>query len=349
MRGRPMPGGLSGEERRGGGRCPEARLLASDLDLELLQREPRIDGGLKDVIERRFHSRSRLEQIAAAVELRKAFVKLSDEVQIRRAVIHLRERFATVAGRMRAERYKARPVDQASEAELHAEAISLLDELARVYALSLARDRELDALRRWCLGGLGVAAVAITLLAGATSYHTLLGLEVGPGGTETVKLAAAQLPDETAFKWHSLVNYLVVMLFAAAGAIVSIVQRSHAAARTPPMAADPVVQISGLRSGLSGLAMAALTGPVFAMVMLAVFAAGGLEIGALTPAFKPCSDFAAPGFMLLDRCAAVATWSDAAKLLVWAFLAGFAERLVPDVLDRFVGAAKKQEAQERHE
>ena len=34
-------------------------------------------------------------------------------------------------------------------------------------------------------------------------------------------------------------------------------------------------------------------------------------------------------------------FTDYGKLLVWSFIAGFAERLVPDMLDRFTAASKK--------
>jgi hypothetical protein len=83
----------------------------------------------------------------------------------------------------------------------------------------------------------------------------------------------------------------------------------------------------------------ALVGGISAVVLYLIFAAGLLSSG-FFPAFK-CK---------IDACtnlAAVYDWygptdaSDYAKAILWGFIAGFAERLVPDLLSNFVQAAEK--------
>jgi hypothetical protein len=108
------------------------------------------------------------------------------------------------------------------------------------------------------------------------------------------------------------------------------------------VATDPIAQINGLRYGLFGLLMAGLTGPVSALLLIAAFASDDIKLGELSPAFVPCDGAARSEFRLMDHCAALKSHADVAKLLVWSFLAGFTERLVPDVLDRFARAARRE-------
>lgn len=79
-----------------------------------------------------------------------------------------------------------------------------------------------------------------------------------------------------------------------------------------------------------------VVGAVFAAVLYVLFLAGLLQ-GELFPTFdcaaEPFTDFAA-----FADCGP-STNSDVAMALVWAFVAGFGEKLVPNVLDRFIAPA----------
>ena len=81
-----------------------------------------------------------------------------------------------------------------------------------------------------------------------------------------------------------------------------------------------------------------LSGAVFALVLYFVFAAGILGTGngsTLFPSFTHAENTnAAAGVGEFFTTALPAGGSAVAKVLVWAFIAGFAERFVPDVLTR---------------
>lgn len=76
-----------------------------------------------------------------------------------------------------------------------------------------------------------------------------------------------------------------------------------------------------------------VTGAVFAAVLYVLFLAGLLQ-GELFPTFD-CSGDAFTDFADFANCGP-STNADVAMALVWAFVAGFGEKLVPNVLDRFI-------------
>jgi hypothetical protein len=94
-----------------------------------------------------------------------------------------------------------------------------------------------------------------------------------------------------------------------------------------------------------------VVGAIAATVLYITFAAGLLE-GALFPKFA-CKLMDEKGASLVpDACRTFgtaisdfgpATAVDYAKALIWAFIAGFAERLVPDALQTFAAKVEKSE------
>lgn len=297
--------------------CPEARMLVSEVDLDLaLQTLPegvggRIKLGLADA--------RPSEQIAAAVELKKRVAGDFSTERLRQLVAHLRSRYRVAIDRSAAvsDANALPPVETSDRDALLGETDSLLERLKVIYTLSSLRDAQIAQFRRGSLWILGLLLSA---------------------------LAATRLPAafEMAFypQIDQLLNLCAVALFGAVGSMVSIMRRSQNALDLGPIDIDPVRQISALRHGFSGMLIAAFVGPVLALVLFAVFAGDMLTIAGLTPEFvKDCNSGCS--FSFLGHSYGFVGADDAAKMAIWAFLAGFAEQFVPDVLDKFTRAAKE--------
>jgi len=132
-----------------------------------------------------------------------------------------------------------------------------------------------------------------------------------------------------------------VLLMGALGGFVGMQRRLQQS----PAEGHLLSSTMDLESGKLTAGAAPLFGAVFALLMYLVFAAGFLEgeffpkiypVAASTP-FLPRTGVTSMGeFLLLSHPVSPI---DVAKLLVWSFVAGFAERLVPDTLDRIANRA----------
>jgi len=126
---------------------------------------------------------------------------------------------------------------------------------------------------------------------------------------------------------------LIAMLAGAVGGFISLQQR----VQNIPCDGDPLVSIFEIENGRFSIFQAPVSGAIFALVLLFLFM-GGLVSGQLFPEFKG-----------LDLYLHKFQWSGGdlsgpnyAKLIVWCFISGFAERFVPDTLDRLI--AKGQDS-----
>ncbi len=102
-----------------------------------------------------------------------------------------------------------------------------------------------------------------------------------------------------------------------------------------PSEGDPLISVFGLDNAGYFLWLSPLLGAIFAVILALMFVAGLLK-GSVFPDFYVPLRGVPRGLPFFHF-----TWNtlptsgaEYAKLLVWAFLAGFAERLVPDSLDR---------------
>jgi hypothetical protein len=93
----------------------------------------------------------------------------------------------------------------------------------------------------------------------------------------------------------------------------------------------------------SGMYSSPIAGGVFAIVLYVLFAAG-LASGTIFPNLtnfhdSPTASGTFSDFAYSMRPVAMQDW---AKLLIWSFIAGFAERFVPDTLDRLIARSEEK-------
>ena len=147
-----------------------------------------------------------------------------------------------------------------------------------------------------------------------------------------------QVVSVVLLKLNMNVPTILIVIFAGVlGGFLSVQQRLQ---RTD--ASDPLLKEMQLRAGwFSVVILAPVSGAVFASVLywlfLAKFLQGGLFpkfVGALRPVIG--NDLSWKNFIAQCSPNSVA---DYGKLLVWSFIAGFAERFVPNVLTRLAGQA----------
>lgn len=134
------------------------------------------------------------------------------------------------------------------------------------------------------------------------------------------------------FGWATILLYRDGKAFLAVGAcvlfwgIIGGFVSSQRRMQSIPTDGDPLISVFGLENAGYYLWLSPLLGAIFAAVLSLLFISGILE-GTVFPAFNKH----AAGYL---GQAIPATSMDYAKLFTWCFLAGFAERLVPDSLDR---------------
>lgn len=149
----------------------------------------------------------------------------------------------------------------------------------------------------------------------------------------------------------------VVVFAGIMGGCVSMLQRIQSA----PNEGDALYNLAALSHGWKGISLSPLYGSIFAMLLYVLFIAGILQ-GAVFPQIAPppapttppaataAANTAPPSTTPPESAATTATdpyklpfsgtapvdAKSYALLIIWSFIAGFAERLVPDTLNRLV-------------
>jgi hypothetical protein len=134
-----------------------------------------------------------------------------------------------------------------------------------------------------------------------------------------------------------------VMVVGAMGALFSMQRRYQSI----PNEGDPIFSTGQLRRGKMDIFVTASIGAVSAAILFLLFA-GEMVAGQIFPKMVPSATdegtrAEAIGFFKFMSVAGPQRVADYAKLLVWAFIAGFAERWVPDTLTQLT--ARKDAAQ----
>jgi hypothetical protein len=125
----------------------------------------------------------------------------------------------------------------------------------------------------------------------------------------------------------------IVFAVGATGGLLSLYLRLQSL----PMHGESLSDLVEL-SGRMTVPFTPVIGGTFAVVLFVLFGSG-LASGSLFPQWP--KDIGSSDFWAFTRLQPASTVSDWGKLLVWSFLAGFAERLVPDTLDRLIARSNE--------
>jgi hypothetical protein len=150
------------------------------------------------------------------------------------------------------------------------------------------------------------------------------------------------------FHWRA--GMAIMFILGVLGGLISIFRRMQSAVSKDALLTDPVHDLGGLAFGYVGLTVALLSGGVFAIIIYLLMKSQMFgDKMSLFPGFLDCDKgplcaaSKADGiFADIATALGLKTCSDLAKMLVWAFLSGFSERLVPDVLDRIAATSQKK-------
>lgn len=233
--------------------------------------------------------------------------------RLSRHVWQLRMRYRDVVGLLQYEAYlSSKPPELAptkvEEKDYKADIEYLLTEIYMRYMLMPENEKLRDNISRritWIIiGGLAIIVVAAIIV----SFQKVV-VPLGP------------------------INLLLVLFIGAMGGLCSLQQRYQ----TTPRDGDPVDNVLILQQSWSRLFMPAISGAIFAALLYFIII-GGLVQGELFPEILAAKDKSNTGEEMLNaiNSSMPISVSDYAKLVIWSFLAGFAERLVPDTLARFM-------------
>jgi hypothetical protein len=132
---------------------------------------------------------------------------------------------------------------------------------------------------------------------------------------------------------HSIDILFMVFTAGATGGLLSLQRRLQSLPSYGESLSD-LVELSGRMT----VRFTPIIGGVFAIVLFLIFASG-LASGTLFPKMPDSATLHdIRGFIEDLEPASTAEWG---KLLVWSFIAGFAERFVPDTLDRLIARSEQ--------
>lgn len=232
--------------------------------------------------------------------------------RLAREVWSLRSRYRDVAGLREYEAYLASkppdPAGQVEEKALRADIEYLTGEIYLRYAMTPVNQMVSDSISKRVTIVILVGVVIIVLSVFLNQLITSKGKEIEVSLT--------------------LLNVLFV---GAMGGLLSMQQRYHSVSRE----GDPIDNVSEMLQGWPRLFLPVISGGLFA-TLLYMLIIGGLLEGDLFPKLtKTASPDGVKFSKLLDYGKPISS-SDYAKLIIWSFLAGFAERFVPDTLSGFI-------------
>lgn len=177
----------------------------------------------------------------------------------------------------------------------------------------------------------------IVLIAMGISLLVLYGFDIE---TWSFKLPC----NQDAIKSQNF-SLLVLTIFSGMiGSCMSLLQRTERASSTPSSFTDSALDAMEIKHSMSWIYIMSLiySGAIFATILYLLAVSDNFSLGDLFPKLKMVSEPAIckeQGVRALFYC--VEFQKSNALMLVWAFLAGFAERLVPDTLDSLMKKSRE--------
>ena len=242
--------------------------------------------------------------------LEKSMLATQSELTVRRRAWGMRDAYRELFGQKQYEVYMASKPPNENESKIddvRADLDRLLDSLHWSYALTPIRAGLRNRLIRFIGNWVFWSAIVLLVLAYWSAQY-----------------------DQTL-----VATLLILMLAGSMGGFMSLLQRIQ----NTPTGGDPLISILEVQNGAFSLYLAPISGAVFAVLLYLVFL-GGLVSGVIFP--EHLTHFHLWWGPVKWDGPPPAT-ADYAKLVVWSFIAGFAERLVPDTLDRLVNRAREAE------
>lgn len=238
--------------------------------------------------------------------LEKALAKLLPPEKAKLEIVNLRERYRSLVGEKKFSAYMATASkDDSPENLIRADIDFLLEEVHLHYTLMPTREKLRSQLIE------KVAMITISYLAVVALFGIVLRF----------------------FNKVEIFPLVLVITFGSIGGFISMVRRLQ----DLPTNNDPTTNFLDLRYGQTSVILAPINGAIFAVVFM-MLCIGKILEHSLFPTFsvaKLPADFFV-NIALEDNV-------NYAKLLIWAFIAGFAERLVPDTLDRIIAKKQKED------
>jgi len=247
-------------------------------------------------------------------DLEAIILRLQPLETLRRRAWMLREKYrqavppATYDAYLQSQPPEAGSADAGVEADLRADLLRLLREFHWQYGITVTREK----------------------IRGSIALYNIRLLAIVSG----LGLGSLFLPDLLGDRYRPFPAVFGVFIAGMIGGFVSTQLRLQA---SQPSGSEPVTELVQLNQGRLSITFSPILGGIFAVILF-VLLAGGLVQGDLFPTI------AGPASGALDqfwRVSGTASAVDAAKLLIWSFLAGFAERLVPDALQRIASTPKE--------
>lgn len=280
--------------------------------------------GIENVAEQLRDLRS-APDLPAAMACERLYYEALTPADRRAELWSLRERFARVASPDAVATFQANRIADpatAGDEAVVSEVRALLNYTHKSYQLTLVREMAAGRLKRWLLWWTiaMILAFSITIY----NYSDVLGI------TAPRSLA---------------LGLCAIALAGGIGAVMSVARRLQTALDNKVMNQDPLFEIAALELGRNGIMLSCLIGSTFALLSYAIFFGGaGAMFGLSGGLFPVLSGFPLGREPGLARALGFVHDGDVARMMIIAFIAGFAERLIPDAIDRITtqNEAKKR-------